>query len=143
MADPLPPTTNLPARDGRLDVLNISQPDREIPPMRCCCGDLQCDVLRHNSTVLDSVEKDVHLAASVGQVRCFCFSCATLPSSCPLPLSSRQAGRRYCSSSRPLCATTLMASHVMIANTLNPMTRTYSATALLLEPPYRSRGNAP
>ncbi|KAK7917315.1 hypothetical protein PG985_010923 [Apiospora marii] len=67
MADPLPPTTNLPTRDGRLDVLNISQPDREIPPMRCCCGDLQCVVLRHNSTVLDSVEKDVHLAASVGQ----------------------------------------------------------------------------
>ncbi|KAK8102591.1 hypothetical protein PG984_015737, partial [Apiospora sp. TS-2023a] len=42
-------------------------PDREIPPMRCCCGDLQCVVLRHNSSVLDSVEKDVHLAASVGQ----------------------------------------------------------------------------
>ncbi|KAK6856677.1 hypothetical protein PG995_006864 [Apiospora arundinis] len=35
--------------------------------MRCCCGDLECVFLRHNSTVLDSVEKDVHLAASVGQ----------------------------------------------------------------------------
>ncbi|KAK8024312.1 hypothetical protein PG993_012378 [Apiospora rasikravindrae] len=67
MADPLHPTTNLPAGAGRLDVLNTSQPDREIPPMRCCCGDLECSVLRHNSTVLDSVEKDVHLAASVGQ----------------------------------------------------------------------------
>ncbi|KAK8109781.1 hypothetical protein PG999_007918 [Apiospora kogelbergensis] len=67
MADPLHPTTNLPSGDGGFDVLNISQPDREVPPMRCCCGNLDCVFLRHNSTVLDSVEKDVHLAASVGQ----------------------------------------------------------------------------
>ncbi|KAI1331747.1 hypothetical protein F5Y16DRAFT_243071 [Xylariaceae sp. FL0255] len=39
----------------------------EIPPMKCCCGSLECVFLRHNCSVLDNVEKDVHNAARMGQ----------------------------------------------------------------------------
>ncbi|KAI0007448.1 hypothetical protein F4779DRAFT_629165 [Xylariaceae sp. FL0662B] len=35
--------------------------------MKCCCGSVECVFLRHNCTVLDSVEKDVHTAARMGQ----------------------------------------------------------------------------
>lgn len=37
--------------------------------LRCCCGRDQCAFLKHNCTILDSVEKDVHEAARMGQVR--------------------------------------------------------------------------
>ncbi|GAP85899.1 hypothetical protein SAMD00023353_1402060 [Rosellinia necatrix] len=36
-------------------------------PLKCCCGSLECIFLRHNNTVLDNVEKDVHQAARMGQ----------------------------------------------------------------------------
>ena len=39
-------------------------------PMRCCCGRVDCVFLRHNCTLLDSVEKEVHTAARMGQVSC-------------------------------------------------------------------------
>jgi len=42
----------------------------DVPPLRCCCGDLNCIVLRHNCSILESVEKDVHMAAKLGQVCC-------------------------------------------------------------------------
>lgn len=41
-----------------------SEPD----PLRCCCGSDECVVLRHNCNVLEGVEKDVHMAAKLGQV---------------------------------------------------------------------------
>ena len=43
---------------------------RSAPPdaLRCCCGQADCVFLRYNCSVLDSVEKDVHNAAKVGQV---------------------------------------------------------------------------
>lgn len=36
--------------------------------MRCCCGREDCVYLRHNCTLLKSVERDVHTAAKMGQV---------------------------------------------------------------------------
>ncbi|KAI1389374.1 uncharacterized protein F4822DRAFT_436900 [Hypoxylon trugodes] len=35
--------------------------------MKCCCGSVECIFLRHNCSVLASVEKDVHTAARMGQ----------------------------------------------------------------------------
>ncbi|KAB5571763.1 hypothetical protein GE09DRAFT_1170230 [Coniochaeta sp. 2T2.1] len=43
---------------------------REIGPeaaIRCCCGQDDCAFLKHNCSVLDNVEKDVHAAARMGQ----------------------------------------------------------------------------
>lgn len=37
-------------------------------PMRCCCGSVECVYLQHNCSVLETVEKDVHQAARMGQV---------------------------------------------------------------------------
>lgn len=37
-------------------------------PMKCCCGRLDCVFLKHNCAVLDSVEREVHTAARMGQV---------------------------------------------------------------------------
>jgi hypothetical protein len=36
--------------------------------LACCCGSPSCVVLRHNSTILDSVESDVFEAAKMGKV---------------------------------------------------------------------------
>ena len=36
--------------------------------LRCCCGNEECIYLRHSSSVLSSVERDVHTAARMGQV---------------------------------------------------------------------------
>ncbi|KAK4223397.1 hypothetical protein QBC38DRAFT_373221 [Podospora fimiseda] len=36
--------------------------------LRCCCGKEECVYLRHNCSVLLSVERDVHAAAKMGQV---------------------------------------------------------------------------
>ncbi|ORY68732.1 uncharacterized protein BCR38DRAFT_137666 [Pseudomassariella vexata] len=36
-------------------------------PMSCCCGSSECFFLKHNSSVLDSVEADVQHAARMGQ----------------------------------------------------------------------------
>ncbi|KAK4168485.1 hypothetical protein QBC43DRAFT_118187 [Cladorrhinum sp. PSN259] len=35
--------------------------------LRCCCGKEECVYLRHNCSVLSSVERDVHAAAKMGQ----------------------------------------------------------------------------
>ncbi|KEY71674.1 hypothetical protein S7711_02909 [Stachybotrys chartarum IBT 7711] len=35
--------------------------------MQCCCGRIDCAVLRKNSSTLEMVEKDVHTAAQLGQ----------------------------------------------------------------------------
>ncbi|KAI1820422.1 hypothetical protein F4861DRAFT_61463 [Xylaria intraflava] len=39
----------------------------ETPSMQCCCGSPECVFLRHNCTILNNVEKDVHQAARMGQ----------------------------------------------------------------------------
>lgn len=45
-------------------------PDQdEATPLKCCCGSPECVFLRHNNSVLDSVEKDVHTAGRMGKVR--------------------------------------------------------------------------
>ncbi|KAL8350030.1 hypothetical protein RB598_005393 [Gaeumannomyces tritici] len=36
--------------------------------IQCCCGRADCVFLKHNCAVLESVEKDVHAAAKMGQV---------------------------------------------------------------------------
>lgn len=38
-------------------------------PLHCCCGSEECVLLRRNCSILESVEKDVHTAAQLGQVR--------------------------------------------------------------------------
>ncbi|KAH8199951.1 hypothetical protein TruAng_005890 [Truncatella angustata] len=43
--------------------------DAEGLPLKCCCGSAECVFLRHSNSILDSVEKDVHTAARMGQVR--------------------------------------------------------------------------
>ncbi|KAK6082707.1 hypothetical protein SCUP234_04031 [Seiridium cupressi] len=49
-----------------LPALAISA-SNEVAPLKCCCGSAECVFLRHSNSVLDSVEKDVHTAARMGQ----------------------------------------------------------------------------
>ncbi|KAI0412646.1 hypothetical protein F5X98DRAFT_316436 [Xylaria grammica] len=65
MADPLPPVA---IADGECDAVS-SQPATSLgtSPLKCCCGSVECVFLRHNNTILDNVEKDVHQAARMGQ----------------------------------------------------------------------------
>ncbi|PHH59501.1 hypothetical protein CDD81_3141 [Ophiocordyceps australis] len=37
------------------------------PPLRCCCGVVDCALLKHNYSVLRDVERDVHMAADLGK----------------------------------------------------------------------------
>ena len=37
--------------------------------LHCCCGRVDCALLKKNCSVLETVEKDVHTAAQLGQVR--------------------------------------------------------------------------
>lgn len=52
-----------------LDHLLKTAATSEPAPLQCCCGRPDCSVLKHNCSVLDSVEKDVYTAASMGKVR--------------------------------------------------------------------------
>jgi hypothetical protein len=36
--------------------------------MTCCCGRIDCALLKKNCSILETVEKDVHTAAQLGQV---------------------------------------------------------------------------
>ncbi|KAI0853126.1 hypothetical protein F5Y00DRAFT_225503 [Daldinia vernicosa] len=54
------------AADDREDV-DLSAESQEPGPLKCCCGSVECIFLRHNYSVLASVEKDVHNAARMGQ----------------------------------------------------------------------------
>lgn len=49
----------------------LSQPEA----LQCCCGKTDCVFLKHNCSVLDNVEKDVHTAARLGQVRATAAAC--------------------------------------------------------------------
>ncbi|KAH8785220.1 hypothetical protein F5883DRAFT_403145 [Diaporthe sp. PMI_573] len=58
MADPHP---------ERLDLDTLAVADSQPETLQCCCGNIDCVYLKHNCSVLDSVEKDVHTAAKLGQ----------------------------------------------------------------------------
>lgn len=59
MADPQSEASNLEALSAA-----ATQPGT----LQCCCGNADCRLLKHNCSILDSVEKDVHTAARLGQV---------------------------------------------------------------------------
>ncbi|KAK6951030.1 hypothetical protein Daesc_007559 [Daldinia eschscholtzii] len=46
---------------------DVASQSYEPGPLKCCCGSVECVFLRHNCSVLASVEKDVHNAARMGQ----------------------------------------------------------------------------
>lgn len=41
--------------------------------LNCCCGRVDCALLKKNRSILETVEKDVHTAAQLGQVRAASF----------------------------------------------------------------------
>jgi hypothetical protein len=43
-------------------------PEPHISEMTCCCGRIDCALLKKNCSILETVEKDVHTAAQLGQV---------------------------------------------------------------------------
>lgn len=65
MADPHHLPEAVAAADRAHD--DLSATCLEPGPMKCCCGSVECVFLRHNCSVLASVEKDVHTAARMGQ----------------------------------------------------------------------------
>jgi hypothetical protein len=46
----------------------VDEAGNEAGDLHCCCGKEECVFLRHNCSVLSSVERDVHAAARMGQV---------------------------------------------------------------------------
>lgn len=59
-------------RDFEVNDLNVLAASVSHPEaLQCCCGNTDCVLLKHNCSVLDSVERDVHTAARLGQV-CGC-----------------------------------------------------------------------
>ncbi|KAI8624814.1 hypothetical protein F5Y19DRAFT_283021 [Xylariaceae sp. FL1651] len=68
MAEPQPTAAATAAPDGDNDAITPRlATSLETPHMKCCCGSLECVFLRHNCSILDNVEKDVHQAARMGQ----------------------------------------------------------------------------
>ncbi|RYP11843.1 hypothetical protein DL765_007560 [Monosporascus sp. GIB2] len=66
---PNPPSTGAPAPPAETSTMephDTTEAETALP-MKCCCGRLNCVFLRHNCSVLDSVEKEVHTAARMGQ----------------------------------------------------------------------------
>lgn len=61
--------------DGSLEALMAripahhptTTPSSEV--VKCCCGRTDCAFLKHNSSALDDLEKEVRTAAQLGQVR--------------------------------------------------------------------------
>jgi len=39
------------------------------PSLQCCCGNLDCQYLKHSTQALENLEADVQTAAQLGQVR--------------------------------------------------------------------------
>ncbi|KAI8966652.1 hypothetical protein F5Y11DRAFT_343402 [Daldinia sp. FL1419] len=66
MAESRHPAAATTATTDREDTDLPAQP-YEPGPLKCCCGSVECVFLRHNCSVLASVEKDVHNAARMGQ----------------------------------------------------------------------------
>ncbi|KAH7026087.1 uncharacterized protein B0I36DRAFT_153664 [Microdochium trichocladiopsis] len=55
------------AAGDALRAIEASANGNATSPMKCCCGLEECVFLKHNYSVLDSVERDVHTAARMGQ----------------------------------------------------------------------------
>ena len=68
-ASPLPQPDPLEEEDSFASSTTTTHPTADQPDLQCCCGRFECMYLKHNSSVLESVEKDVHTAAKLGQVR--------------------------------------------------------------------------
>ena len=47
--------------------------------VKCCCGHADCAFLKHNSSALDELEREVRTAARLGQVRTFSFFLVRTP----------------------------------------------------------------
>lgn len=65
----------------------------EVLPLKCCCGSAECVYLRHSKSVLDTVEKDVHTAARMGQVSF--AGPRLLPSAAPLRSMAHGKAHRW------------------------------------------------
>ncbi|KAH7121879.1 hypothetical protein B0J13DRAFT_589593 [Dactylonectria estremocensis] len=50
-----------------MEIPDVACSDHNPSQMQCCCGRVDCALLKRNSFVLESVEKDVHTAAQLGQ----------------------------------------------------------------------------
>lgn len=54
----------------KLDVdVDLSRRHHTSSYINCCCGRPDCALLKQNCSVLETLEKDVHTAAQLGQVR--------------------------------------------------------------------------
>lgn len=47
---------------------DLGQEPQQLSEMTCCCGRVDCALLKRNCSILETVEKDVHTAAQLGQV---------------------------------------------------------------------------
>lgn len=54
---------------GMMGIVSVA--GTEPADLQCCCGKEDCVYLKHNCSVLSSVERDVHTAARMGQVSSF------------------------------------------------------------------------
>lgn len=87
-------------RDIEVNDLNVLAASISHPePLQCCCGNTDCVLLKHNCSVLDSVERDVHTAARLGQVcgcesDAFCLTCLRLGAHTLHPSRGRNASSR-------------------------------------------------
>ena len=59
--------TAIPAKPPAMESHDAVSDESDLP-MKCCCGRDECVFLKHNCTLLDSVEREVHTAARMGQV---------------------------------------------------------------------------
>lgn len=87
-------------RDIEVNDLNVLAASISHPEaLQCCCGNTDCVLLKHNCSVLDSVERDVHTAARLGQVcdrqpGAFCLTCLRLGAHTLFPSRGRNASSR-------------------------------------------------
>ncbi|KKA30002.1 hypothetical protein TD95_003832 [Thielaviopsis punctulata] len=44
------------------------QDSHEVPTIKCCCGQLDCQYLKNNCVILKNVETDMRAAAALGQL---------------------------------------------------------------------------
>lgn len=94
------------------------QPEHHPPELTCCCGRVECPLLKKNCSILEAVEKDVHTAAQLGQVRTrpliskhsLCESHYALPRFVSLPpvWTAYQLFQRF-----PLLLNTLAHPHIL------------------------------
>ncbi|KAK3485258.1 uncharacterized protein B0T23DRAFT_367187 [Neurospora hispaniola] len=79
--------------------------------MRCCCGREDCVYLRHNCTLLKSVERDVHTAAKMGQVNCTMLEWSEKTPATHSKWRARQPRPEECFSSLTFSLQTLLIRH--------------------------------